>query len=165
MKRFILITFSLILLVSSGVGTVKAQDKGIIDLRMVAEVEVKVINEDGEPEVKRVPAEKVIPGDVVIYTIYYSNTGVKQAEEVVIINPIPEHMIYTVNSAHGKGTIITYSVDNGKTYANHEELKILDDTGLNHPAKASDYTHIRWAIAEPLEAGASGFVGFKAKLE
>lgn len=165
MKRFLSFTFSLSLIVFAGVGMLRAEENGIIDLRMIAEVEMKVINDDGELEVKRVPAEKVIPGDVVIYTIYYSNKGTKPAEEVVIINPIPEHMIYKINSAHGKGTVITYSVDNGRTYAIPKGLKVSDDMGRNHPVKALDYTHIRWAMAEPLEAGASGSLGFHAKLE
>ena len=164
MKRFLSFTFSLTLVLFAGVGMLRAEEKGIIDLRMVAEVEVKVINEDGEMEVKRVPAEKVIPGDVIMYTIYYSNKGTKPAEEVVIINPIPEHMIYKINSAHGKGTVITYSVDDGKTYTIPEDLKVSDDMGRNRPAKVSDFTHIRWAIAEPLEAGTSGLVGFLAIL-
>ena len=165
MKQFSFTILILAFLMLGAANALLAQDKGIIDLRMVAEVEVKVTNDNGEIEIQRTPAARVIPGDEVIYTIYYSNTGSKSAEEVVIVNPIPEHMIYSANSAFGNSTIVMYSVDNGKTFAAAKELMVVDKTGKKRPARESDYTHIRWAMAEPLEAGANGSVGFKAQLE
>ncbi len=65
---------------------------GKVSLRMEAMEEVEVINQDGEKEIQYIAPESVVPGDVVLYTIHYSNQSEKPAESVVITNPIPEHM-------------------------------------------------------------------------
>ncbi len=165
MKRSMRVALSLLILTCAGTATVWAQDKGGIELKAVAEQEVEVINESGEKEVKRVPAAKVVPGDEVIYTIYYTNVGQDLAEKVVITNPVPEHMRYAGGSALGEGAVITFSVDDGKTYDVPKNLKVLDADGKERPAKASEYTHVRWTLQKLLSPGAKGHVGFRAKLE
>jgi uncharacterized repeat protein (TIGR01451 family) len=146
-------------------GTLWAQKKGDIELKAVAEIEIEDFNEEGKKEIKRVPAVKVIPGGEVIYTIYYTNRGQNTTDNVVITNPIPEHMVYKDSSASGDGTAIVFSVDDGKTFDTPENLKIKDAAGKEFPAVASDYTHIRWVLLSSLPLNASGQVGFSAILE
>jgi len=136
-----------------------------IQLKATAEVEAKTRDAEGRPAVVRVPAEKVIPGTQVIYTIQYSNTGDQPAENVSITNPIPENMRYVPRSAFGPDTAITFSIDNGKTFDRPEKLKIVDQEGRSHPAEPGDYTHIRWIIGHPIAPQATGKVGFRAALE
>ncbi len=145
----------------------KAADKGAVELKSIAEVEVTATNEKGEKEVKRVEASKakVVPGDTVIFTNTYANTGKDPATGVVITNPVPEHMIYTEGSAEGKGAKIEFSVDNGKTFASAAKLKIKRADGKEKTATASDYTHIRWTLEKPVEKGAKGSVSFRAKVK
>jgi uncharacterized repeat protein (TIGR01451 family) len=134
-------------------------------LKAVAEMEVEVINDDGQKEVKRVPAAKVVPGDVVIYTIYYTNNGAEAAENFVITNPVPEHMVYLASSAEGDNSEITFSVDGGNSYDVPGNLNIADPEGKPKAAKVSDYTHIRWAMIKPVAPEKTGHVNFKAQLE
>jgi uncharacterized repeat protein (TIGR01451 family) len=155
----------LALFVFVGTGTVQAQQKGSIELRMIAEQEVEVIKTEGEKEVKRLPAARVVPGDEVIYTIFYRNLGAEMADSVAITNPVPAHMLYKDGSAGGEGTVITFSVDNGKTYDAAGNLKVLDADGKERPAMASDYTHVRWTLEESLPPAAVGRVSFAAILE
>jgi len=164
MTKKMLIALSMLLILSS---SVMAVDKGPIELKSVAEVEITVTNSKGEKEIKRVEASKanITPGDTVIFTNYYINKGDKPATNVVIINPVPEHMVYVENSAEGKDAKIEFSVDNGKSYALPQNLVIKGKDGKERPATASDYTHIKWTIEKPIEKGAKGSVSFKAKVK
>ncbi len=78
----------------------------------------------GEKEVKRVDTAKakVVPGDIVIFSTYYTNIGSKPAANVMITNPVPEHMVYMDRSAEGKGTTIEFSVNGGKSYSAPDKL-------------------------------------------
>src|SRR5512139_193203 len=82
-------------------ATLPAQQKGGIELATVAEVEVTGKNAQGEKEVKRMEAAmaKVVPGEVVIFTTRYANKGKEPANNVTIMNPVPEHMTYVDKSA------------------------------------------------------------------
>ena len=152
-----------VLMVTS--ATALAQSKGHIKLKSVAEVEKTVFNAEGAKEIKRVPAAKVIPGTEVIFSQHYENVSSETAENAVITNPIPEHMIYKAGSAAGSGTRITFSVDNGKSYNIPAKLFVFDAAGRKYPARPQDYTHIRWTFETPLPAGARGVVSFRAILE
>ena len=142
-----------------------AHAQGTIELKSVAEVEKEVFNTEGKKEVQRRPAVKVLPGDEVIFTTVYHNTSKEVAENAVITNPVPEHMIYTQNSARGQDTRITFSVDGGKTYDVPVKLFVYDASGRQFPARPRDYTHIRWTFGDPLPPGATGEVSFRAILQ
>ncbi len=147
-------------------GPVRADQKGHIELKMVVEQEVTVTNEDGEKTVKRTEAKLVLPGDEVIYTITYRNIGEEEATDVVITNPIPEHMIYTAGTALGDGTEIVYSVD-GSHFDIADKLKVelpLPDGG-ERPATAKDYSHIRWIVKTPVPPGKTEEVSYRARLK
>lgn len=135
-----------------------------IRLKAVAEIEITVVNDKGESEIKRIPAAKVIPGTEVIYTITVSNLGDQPADNVVVTDPIPENTTYVDRSAFGAGTKITYSVDGGKSYDLAGKLKVKDAAGKSRAATASDYTHIRWVLNFTLKPKDVAPVWFKARL-
>lgn len=160
------ILFILAMLVFSATHAMAA-DKNPLELISVNEVEVKVKNSKGVDEVKRVDAAKanVTPGDTVIFTTRYSYIGDKPATNVVITNPMPDHMLFTEGTAEGKGTKIDFSADNGKSYAPAGKVKVKDAKGKERVATAADYTHIRWVFKGALEKGAKGEVSFRAKVK
>ena len=165
MIRFMSVVLTFVLSVLFSGGAAWAQQKGLIELRAVVEKDVEVINEAGVPETRRVEAGKVIPGDEVIYSIYYTNSGKEPADKVNITNPIPEHMLYRSGSALGADTTITFSVDGGETYDAMGNLKVTDANGKERPAETRDLTHIRWTLEKSLPHGSEGFVSFRAQLE
>src|SRR5262245_7297642 len=126
------------------VATASAQDKGCILLKTVAEIEQQTTDERGNPATRLVPAEKVVPGNEVVYTVSATNVCDSNADAVVIDNPVPEHMNYVANSAIGPGTEVTFSVDGGFNYGKPESLTMSNPDGTKRPASAGDYTHIRW---------------------
>lgn len=164
MRKKILTVLSMLLFLSS---QAVAADQGAIELKSVAEVEVTIKNDKGEKEVKRVAAAKanVTPGDAVIFTTFYSNNGNEPASDIVINNPMPEHMLYIDGSAEGSGTKIELSVDKGRSFGAPENLKMMDVKGRERSAGPSDYTHIRWRLSEPLPPGGKGSVSFRAKVK
>ncbi|MDO8282968.1 MAG: hypothetical protein Q7U10_10180 [Thermodesulfovibrionia bacterium] len=165
MKRLFLVSLATLFITALLHIPAYSQDKGHIMLTNMAEIEKTVVNEKGEKEIVRVPAEKVLPGDKVIYTIKYENVSDKAAENVAIVDPVPEHMFYKDGSASGKGTDITFSVDKGKTYNVPEKLKVIGEDGKERKAEASEYTDIRWVMKNSLQPGEKGKVEFQAELE
>jgi len=164
MKNFVQVVLAIALLVPAAAW---AQQKGGITIRSVSELEIKQKNIEGKEEVKRVDATKtkVLPGETVIFTNYYIYNGDKPATDVVINNPVPEHMIYIDGTAEGKGTRIEFSVDNGKTYGTTDKVKVKAADGKERRAAAADYTNIRWTIGTPLKKGDKGSVSFRAKVK
>lgn len=136
-----------------------------IELRTTAEIEITETDEKGKKKIKRTPASRVIPGTEVIYTITATNTGNEAAENINVKDPIPKDMVYLEGSAFGKNTVITFSVDGGKTYASPEKLTIKDAKGKARRATANDYTNIRWTFNFKLKPGQAASVWFKARVK
>ncbi|MDZ4186295.1 MAG: hypothetical protein U1D97_15125 [Desulfuromonadales bacterium] len=164
MTKKLLATLSLLLLAALPASAV--EKKGI-ELKSTAEVDIIIKNDKGVDEVVRVAAAdaNVTPGDTVIFTTGYHYQGEKPATNVVINNPLPEHMLYLDGTAEGQGTRIEFSVDKGQTFAAADKLMVKDAEGKEQPASAADYTHIRWTIEGALQDGAKGSVLFKAKVK
>ncbi len=115
----------------------------------------------GAPLTKLQTAQRVVPGDVLIYTVEVRNAGRYAAEAPVIVQPIPNHMMYIADSAVGPGVDVDYSVDGGRTFGPPEDLKVA---GAAVPAAAADYTHIRWRLHNRLKPNSIAYVRFRAQV-
>ena len=127
-----------------------------------AEKETTVVK-DGKKEVKRTPAQKILPGDTVIFTNHYTNTLSKPADDAVITNPVPKDVTYVDGSAFGEGARIAFSIDKGKTFDTPGNL-FKTEKGKKRSARANEYTHISWTFLT-LAAGKEGDVGFKTRIK
>lgn len=141
-----------------------AQVQGHLDVQTIVQKEEVVVNDTGESEKRLVPAEVVVPGESVFYTITFTNVSAEPADNVVITNPIAEDLMYIDGSAFGPGMDILFSVDGGETFAAANELTVAED-GEVRDADAADFTHVRWVMQNDLEAGAQGTARFAAVLE
>jgi hypothetical protein len=130
-------------------------------VRAIAEVEVTTLNGDRET-VKLAPADRVVPGDQVIYTLEIRNPGSMSLPPPRVDYPIPEHMRYLDDTAAGPGAEITYSVDGGHTFDRPENLKTTGPDGQKRMATAADYTHIRWQLKNILKGKSVAFARFRA---
>lgn len=144
---------------------VEAAGNSAIEVRVTAEVEVKTKTEDGREEVKRVPAAKVPPGEAVIYTLHATNTGKAPASDVIVTDPIPEHMEYVDGSVSSDGARVTFSVDGGKSFGAKETLKVRAADGSMRAALPADFTHVRWQMEKPIAPGEGREVSFRARVE
>ena len=154
-----------VLLLALIVLSSSAYADNFIKLTSAVEQEVVVKDKRGKKTVKRVPAEKVVPGDEVIYTTVFTNVGDEPADNIVIKNPIPEHTFYKDGSAAGGNTVVTYSVDGGRTFDKPQNLFVKEKGGSKRLAKASEYTDIRWEYKPKLHPGKKSSVQFRAVLE
>ncbi len=141
-----------------------AQEQGHLNVRTVVQKVEVTISDSGESEQRLVAADTVVPGDVVVYTITFTNTSDQTAENIVITNPISGELTYVEGSAFGPGTSIEFSVDGGQTFAAAGDLTVTED-GEVRAARAADFTHIRWVMQNELQAGAQGLARFRARLD
>jgi len=136
-----------------------------VELTAEALTEIQTTNAAGEEVISLVKAEKVVPGDEVIYTIHFVNRGAEPAEDVVITNPIPQHMVFTNVELTPRGATVEISADGGAEYGQPGRITVADAGGGARPANVSDFTHVRWTFQESLEPGAEGSVSFRALLQ
>jgi len=130
-----------------------------ISLTIKTEKEI-TITENGIERTERVPAENIEPGQTLFFTLTYHNNGTVTATNVVFDDPIPEFTSYVENTAYGKSSTITFSVDNGTTF---DALAKLKKQGLQDSAQAEDVTHIRWRV-ESIPPQGKGNLGFQVKV-
>jgi len=130
-------------------------------IRTVAEVETIVMQNDHEV-VKLAPADRVVPGDQVIYSLEIRNIGAAAVREPIVTSPIPAHMAYVAESATAPGAEVSYSVDGGHGFDRPEDLRIVDSDGHTRQAIDKDYTHIRWKLKNPLKSNSVAFARFRA---
>jgi len=134
-------------------------------LKVTSKVQKMVIvNKGGKKTYKFVSAAKVLPGEIVQYNTFYENISNKPAGNINIVNAIPKHTVYLPNSAQGKNTQSVFSVDGGRHYGKAGTLKVRGRDGKLHPAKPSDYTHIRWHYQGNLAPRAKQAVAFRVRL-
>ena len=163
MKRSILSVVVLLLAVLHGSGF--AQDQGQVVLKSMIQREIEVVSEDGEKEIQLVEAGNAIPGDKLLFTVTYTNQGTESAENVVLVNPVPENTEYIGESVGGESTAITFSVDGGGSYDLPANLTVTGEDGQSRIAQAQEYTHLRWVRTGPLSPGKSGKVFFRVRLK
>ena len=133
-----------------------------IAVRAIAEVESRTVREGREIS-KLLPADRVVSGDWLVYTLEVRNLSPTPAPHPTVTYPVPEHMSYVADSAVGPATEVSYSVDGGRSFDAPENLKIQDADGQRRPAVAADYTHIRWQLKKSLKGNSVAFVRFRAR--
>lgn len=125
--------------------------------------QIEVPQEDGTIATELVEASLIAPGDTVVYLLTYTNGGAEAAQSVELTMPVPAEMSFIERSANVDGTVVTFSVDGGATFAQRGELTVTVD-GEARNALAEDITHVRWAFEEAIAPGAQGEVSFRAVL-
>ena len=121
--------------------------QGTIQLQSRVELEVIKTNEQGEKVTVLIPADKVLPGETVVYTNTVTNTG-----------------NYLAGSAFGDAEIV-FSADNGENFAAEGKVTVVGEDGKPRLASPGEYTNLRWIIKTELQPGASGEVGFRVRLQ
>jgi uncharacterized repeat protein (TIGR01451 family) len=139
----------------------QSAERGCIALKTVAELRQSYVDEMGKSATRLVPIAKVVPGDEVVWTITASNVCAKPAADVAITNAVPAHMHYLGDTAFGPGADIEFSLD-GKSFAAPEALLVAAADGTKRPARADEYSHIRWVLGRPMGPSESLIVRYRA---
>ena len=141
-----------------------AEDGSIVLTNKVFKQVIKK-DKDGNVTYDYIEPKTALPGDVMMYVISFANIGSEPADGIVINDPIPNNSKYRMDSAVGKNTAITFSIDSGKNFGNPEELVVKDKNGKEWTAKPESYTHIRWVYNKPLAPGEKAEVSFKTQIK
>ena len=162
MRIYHMLITATLFMVLGGFSLGSQADDGAVKVTSIAQIEIEVIGKDGKKMLKRVPAEKAIPGAEVIYTTTFENKIKLAISDIAINNAIPNDSEYKGGSAFGQDCEILFSVDGGKVFDVAENLKVKGADGKERAALPKEYTNIRWTYKGQLAAGKSGEVGFRA---
>ena len=129
------------------------------------EKEIVVQMPDGTESITRAPAELVVPGERVVYTLSYTNDAAEPATDLVLTMPVPSEIKYLDESATTVDAKVVYSADGGQSFASRAGLRTTGADGNSRTATSEDITHIRWTVAGPLAAGETGTLSYKGILK
>lgn len=139
----------------------QAQELADIQTELVAEVRENVSTTPGREVFRFVPARLLEQGQVVYYTLRITNQTSVPLRNVAVVQPVPANTTYLGNSAAGPGAAVSFSVDGGGRFEPAESL-MIEVEGMKQPAQATQYTHIRWQLRNPLAPGATALARFRA---
>ena len=125
-------------------------DKGI-RLTPLLEKVVESKGPDGAARYTLAPGVVTAGGEQFVLTLRFTNATGITVDGVRITSTMPAGVSYVAGSATGPGGLVVFSVDGGRTFGTEQEL-----------APLHVYTHVRWVLEAPLEAGATGFVRLRA---
>ena len=125
-------------------------DKGI-RLTPLLEKVVESKGPDGAVRYTLAPGVVTAGGEQFVLTLRFTNATGITVDGVRITSTMPADVRYVAGSATGPGGLVLFSVDGGRTFGMEQEL-----------AAPLVYTHVRWVLDAPLEAGATGFVRLRA---
>lgn len=128
-----------------------------VQLRLTADKKVVQQDQNGKQQVTWQPMQgKVVvqPGDVIRYTVSGANSSDRPLKNLVVTQPIPKQTSYVLNSVtvNHTGAIVTYSIDNGKSFVEKPTIQVRLANGKveTRPAPAELYTNVRWKFEAPV---------------
>lgn len=111
----------------------------------------------------------VQPGDVIRYTVTGANNGDREANNLVVTQPIPKQTAYVLNSSTTiKSTAtVTYSIDNGKTFVAKPtvQVKLANGKVETRPAPAEAYTHVRWKFNKAIASKSTVAAAYQVRVK
>jgi uncharacterized repeat protein (TIGR01451 family) len=144
-------------------GTPEVAAAPTLEVTLTAELE-QVKTRNGRVSVQLLPADHVVPGDSLIYTLMVRNSGSIAVLLPQFTAPIPRRMSYIADSAVAPGAEILYSVDGGVNFDKPQNLRVSGEDGVPRLAAPADYTHIRWTLRHSLNPNSVVFARFRARL-
>lgn len=154
---------SIVILLAAAAGPIAAhaaQGPLVVESRILTEK--KAAAADGTTRVALVSAEKVVPGDKVVFVLSYRNTGSQPLANIVFDNPVPAQIAYRGPASATQAPEVSVG---GKAFGPLGTLRVATADGGERAATADDVTHVRWRLAAPLPAGAQGQFAFQAVLK
>ena len=109
----------------------------------------------------------VLPGDVVLYRLTFTNTADVPVRAVELKDPLPAGLRYVTGTATAdrEDVAVAYSIDGGLTYSAQPMIETMENgRRVERPAPPELFTHIRWIVGGWVEPGAQVVAEFRAQL-
>lgn len=105
---------------------------------------VKLVTDaDGTERVELVDPAIIVPGDRLVFSTDYANSGTETVRNFNVTNPLPA----AVRLAPDADPELIVSVDGGQSWGKLAELQVTATDGTTRAATHEDVTHIRWLLA------------------
>lgn len=117
----------------------------------------RTVTENGQTRHVLVQPDKVVPGERLVFTTSYRNSGARPIQNFVVTNPLPP----AVMLADAGNAALLVSVDGGAHWGPLARLTVSDGKGGTRPAEAGDVTHLRWTIPR-IAPGETGSLAYYA---
>jgi uncharacterized repeat protein (TIGR01451 family) len=133
-----------------------------LDVVVLAQHEVRRTEASGKEIVVLEPVTATHPGETLVFSVAYRNTGDAPAVNPVLATPIPEGTTLVRGTATAPGGDVRYSLD-GKTWSAWPKVRAAGVTGgdAEIEAPAAAVRHMRVELRQPVPAGGSGNASFK----
>lgn len=130
----------------------------------VAKVE-SILDAGGRVRRQLLPADEVVPGEELRYTITFSNESgvVVEGGRIVITNPLPDGTRYVGGSAGGEGAVVEYSAD-GEQFSEREPAQGAADGPAAETDAPAEVRVLRWTYRRDLAPGDAGEVYFHVRM-
>ena len=154
-----------IIAVTPFTGTFSAARNQSVQINTIVELEKLEHDINGKSITLYKPAKKVIPGNIVRYTVLLENQSSEPVDNAEVVTKIPDHMSYLSHSATGTACNIIFSTDKGKSFNPIKKLLKKTADGQLVQAGSQQITHIKWVRIKPLPPLTSQKLVFRAKLK
>jgi hypothetical protein len=129
------------------------------DIRFDTQMFVERVNTDINGRARRVlaPADRAGRGDQLIFVVNWRNEGVRPVRGFAVTNPVPRGA--KIDPADPDMLV---SVDGGARWGRLDRLWLPTPLGGTRRALASDVTHVRMIVTDPISPGESGRLSYRA---
>jgi len=128
-------------------------------------LQISARNTTAEADGRDALGDVALPGDVLEYTLAFTNLQSEALERVVLTDPIPAGLQIVLGSAGADqdGVAVEFSLDDGGSWASSPTIRV-EQAGqtVERPAPAAEYTHIRWTLSDRVAPGATVTARFRA---
>lgn len=139
-----------------------------ITLDNVAEVERISLDTNGQEVValKAVAGEKVVPGDVIRYTLTFNNNGTEAATNLQAVNPVPAEIEFL----EANEDWAEVSVDGGTVWGQLANMTVNETAAetseiTTRAAQGRDVTHVRWTVRDAIAPGGKMSVSYRGRIK
>jgi uncharacterized repeat protein (TIGR01451 family) len=109
-------------------------------------------------------AEKVSPGDTLLYRVRYSNNGTTPANNLVVTLPIPKGLEYQASPELPKAALASLDGDRFEAIPIKRLVKSGDGRETLKEVPLSEYRALRWTV-DQLQGGKSVLFSARARVE
>jgi uncharacterized repeat protein (TIGR01451 family) len=106
------------------------------------------------------------PGDVIRYTLVFTNVTAGAVKNIRFVDPLPKGLVYVLGSAKADHPVqLEYSIDGGKSYVAQPMIEVVENGKKVEKAAARElYTHVRWTVLGALAPGAKVIAELRAQV-
>lgn len=107
------------------------------------------------------------PGDVVRYTLTFTNPTQGEVRDVVLHNPLPAGLVFIAGTATASrdDARLEFSIDGGATYAAEPMVEVVENgRTIRRPAPPERYTDIRWTVTGQIQPGAQVVARYEVRI-